>query len=354
MQRKNFSKWEEASVVYSAVSKGVVMSSKNTRSVSHRKDIESDGFILLSGRSNPTLAKEVAAILSHELLEPVSIFSDGEIRVKIPQNMRRRHVFIIQPTSAPVNDSLMELVFMIDAAKRSSATEITVLIPYFGYARQDRKEMPRVPISSSVVANMIMSAGAQRIVTIDIHSEQQQGFVNIPWDNLYASSALLPVITKKRLSNLVIASPDKSGMTRATGYAKRLDAVGVALVYKQRDIHLNNKSEAMGMIGEVHGKHILLVDDMLDTGGTIVHAAAYMKQQGAKSIRVAVTHGLFTGDALEKINTSVLDEIIITDTIAHRPEVIKHPKVTIVSIAPLLAEGIRRIQTGESISSLIL
>lgn len=318
------------------------------------KGIASDGFIILSGRSNPQLAKSVASLLSHELLEPVSMFSDGEIRVRIPENMRRRHVFIIQPTSSPVNDSLMELIFMVDAAKRSSATEITVLIPYFGYARQDRKEMPRVPISSSVVANMLVNVGVQRILTVDIHSEQQQGFVNIPWDNLYGSSILLPIIQERKLQGLVIASPDKGGMTRATKHAKLLGASGVALVYKQRDIHLNNKSEAMGMIGDVKNRHILLVDDMLDTGGTIVHAADYLKKEGAKSVRVAVTHGLFSGNALEKINASAIDEIIMTDTIAHREEILKHPKITIVSIAPLLAEAIRRIQTGESISSLIL
>ncbi len=316
--------------------------------------VVSDGFILLAGSSNPKLAKDIAQLLDHELFEPVTQFSDGEIRIRIPYNMRRRHVFIIQPTAAPVNDNLMELILMIDAAKRSSAIEITVLVPYFGYARQDRKEMPRVPISSSVVANMISSAGANRIVTIDIHSEQQQGFVNIPWDNLYGSSALLPAIKEKRLSDLVVASPDKGGMTRATGYAKLLEAQGVALVYKQRDIHINNESEAMGMIGDVKEKDILIVDDMLDTGGTIAHAADFMKKEGAKSVRVAVTHGLFSGKAIEKISDSVIDEVIITDTIAHREEIIRHPKITVVSIAPLLAEAIRRIQTGESISSLIL
>jgi ribose-phosphate pyrophosphokinase len=248
----------------------------------------------------------------------------------------------------------MELIFMIDAAKRSSASEISVIIPYFGYARQDRKEMPRVPISSSVVANMIVNAGADRILTLDIHSEQQQGFVNIPWDNLYGSSSLLPAIQEKNLSDVVVASPDKGGMTRATGYAKLLGAKGVALVYKQRDIHLNNESEALGMIGEVKGKDVLIVDDMLDTGGTIAHAADYLRKEGAKSVRVAVTHGLFSGKAIERINNSVIDEVIITDTIFHREEVVKHPKITVVSIAPLLAEAIQRIQTGESISSLIL
>jgi ribose-phosphate pyrophosphokinase len=318
------------------------------------KKVASDGFILLTGKSNPKLAHDIAELLSHELLEPITIFSDGEIRVRIPQNMRRRHVFIIQPTAAPVNNSLMELIFMIDAAKRSSASEISVIIPYFGYARQDRKEMPRVPISSSVVANMIVNAGADRILTLDIHSEQQQGFVNIPWDNLYGSSSLLPAIQEKNLSDVVVASPDKGGMTRATGYAKLLGAKGVALVYKQRDIHLNNESEALGMIGEVKGKDVLIVDDMLDTGGTIAHAADYLRKEGAKSVRVAVTHGLFSGKAIERINNSVIDEVIITDTIFHREEVVKHPKITVVSIAPLLAEAIQRIQTGESISSLIL
>lgn len=316
------------------------------------RHLKSEEFILLTGRANPQLAKDIARLLHHGVDEPVTMFSDGEIRVRIPHNMRRRHVFIIQPTAPPVNDTLMELLFMIDAAKRSSAIEITVLLPYFGYARQDRKELPRVPISSSLVANMIAMAGANRIVTIDIHSEQQQGFVPIPWDNLYGSAAMLPVIRSRKLTDLVVASPDKGGMTRATGYARLLGASGVALVYKMRDIHLNNKSEAMGMIGDVTNKHILLVDDLLDTGGTIVNAAEYLKKAGAKSIRVASTHGLFSADAVEKINNTPIDEIIITDTIAHRKEILTHPKITIVSIAPLLAESIRRIQTGDSISSM--
>ena len=178
--------------------------------------------------------------------------------------------------------------------------------------------------------------------------------MDIPWDNLYGSSVLIPVVQERKLENLVVASPDKGGITRATKHAKLLGASGVALVYKQRDIHINNKSEAMGMIGDVKDKHILIVDDLLDTGGTIVNAADYLKKEGAKSIRVAVTHGLFSGNALEKINASAIDEIIITDTITHRDEIINHPKITVVSIAQLLAESIRRIQTGESISSLIL
>lgn len=309
-----------------------------------------DDFILLSGRANPKLAQSISAILKRELCEPVSIFSDGEIRVKIQPNLRRRHVFIIQPTSPPVNDHLMELIFMIDAAKRASASEIIVVMPYFGYARQDRKEMPRVPISASVVSSMIERAGASRILTVDIHSEQAEGFFNGPWDNVYGSYSLLPAIRSEKLPHLIVASPDKGGVVRATGYARLLQAAGIAVVYKERDIAVSNKSEALDMIGEVKGRNVLLVDDMLDTGGTLVNAASLLKKQGAESIRVAVTHGIFSGNALSRINESVIEEVIITDTIMQPDEVVSNPKVTIVSVAQLLAEAIRRIRTGESIS----
>lgn len=312
-----------------------------------------DDPILLTGKSHVGLASAIAKLLQLELHEPISIFSDGEIRVRIAPNMRRRHVFIIQPAAPRVNDNIMEILFMIDAAKRASASEISVIIPYFAYARQDRKELPRVPISSSVVAQMLENTGASRIVTVDIHSEQQQGFVQIPWDNLYGSYALLPTIKAEKLDNIVVSSPDKNGLHRATGYAKLLNASGVALVYKQRDVTLNNESEASAMIGEVKGKNVILVDDMLDTGGTIVHAANFLKKEGAKSIRVAVTHGLFSGNAMEKISDSAIDEVIITDSIEQRPEVANNPKVKIATIAPLLAEAIKRIKSGESISSLI-
>lgn len=312
-----------------------------------------DDPILLTGKSHVDLARDIAKLLQLELFEPISIFSDGEIRVRIAPNMRRRHVFIMQPTAPRVNDSILEVLFLIDAAKRASAAEISVIIPYFSYSRQDRKEMPRVPISSSVVAQMIEQAGASRIVTIDIHSEQQQGFVQIPWDNLYGSYALLPAIKSENLDGLVVASPDKGGLLRATGYAKLLEAAGVALVYKQRDVTLNNKSEALAMIGDVKGKNVILVDDMLDTGGTIVHAANYLKNEGAKSIRVAVTHGLFSGNAMKNISDSAIDEVIITDTIEQRSEVANNPKVKIATVAPLIAQAIKRIKSGESISSLI-
>ncbi len=313
--------------------------------------INPEHFVLLTGRSNPQLAHAIANNLGVPLHEPISVFSDGEIRVKIPINMRRRHVFIIQPTSNPVNDHLMELILMIDAAKRSSAQEITVIVPYYGYSRQDRKERPRVPISSSVVASMIVTAGADRIATVDMHSEQQQGFVKIPWDNLYGSYSLIPVIKKRKLKDIVIAAPDKGGMTRATGYARRLpNASGIALVYKERDIDVNNKSEALAMIGMVKGKDVLLVDDIIDTAGTIVNAANYIKKSGAKSVRAIATHGLFSGEALNRISASNMDEVIVTDSINQRGEVLKNPKITVTSIAPLLAEAIRRIETGQSLS----
>lgn len=309
-----------------------------------------DSFVLLTGRSNPKLAKEIGNLLGVSVHESISTFADTEIRVRIAPNLRRRHVFIIQSTSASVNDHIMELLFMIDAAKRAAASEIIVVAPYFGYARQDRKEMPHVPISASVVANMFVNAGADRIATVDIHSEQQQGFVRVSWDNLYGSYSIIPVIKERKLDNLVLASPDKGGMTRATGYAKLLGADGLALVYKQRDIAVNNKSDVLGMIGDVKDKNVIIVDDMIDTAGTIVNAANFMKDRGAKSIRAVATHGVFSKEALDRIDESAIEEVIITDTIDQKEEVLQNPKITIVPVAPLLAEAIKRIESGESIS----
>jgi len=306
-------------------------------------------FILLTGRANIKLAQEIAYILKKDLCQPISSFSDSEIRVNGIPNLRRRHVFIIQPTSPSANDHIMELLFMIDAAKRASSSEITAVIPYFGYSRQDRKEMARVPISSSVVAKTIEHTGADRIFTLDIHSEQQQGFVRIPWDNLYGSYSLIPVLKSKKLSNLVVASPDKGGVPRATGYARLLETQDIAIVYKERDIMVNNSSKALSMIGGVAGKNVLLIDDMIDTAGTIVNAADFLKQKGAKSIRAVATHGIFSGHALEKINASGIDEIFITDSINQSDEVVSNPKITIVSVAPLLAEAVRRMWNGDSL-----
>ncbi|HEX8932158.1 MAG TPA: ribose-phosphate diphosphokinase [Patescibacteria group bacterium] len=310
-----------------------------------------DDFVILAGRSNPTLAHSIGKILGIEVDEPISIFADGEIRVRIKPNLRRRKVFIIQSTSTPVNDHIMELLFMIDAAKRASSAEVIAVIPYYGYGRQDRKEMSRVPISSSVVASAIINAGADRILTLDIHSEQQEGFIAKPWDNIYGSYSILPELKKRQLTNLVIAAPDKGGMLRSTGYARILGCDSLALVYKKRDIMLNNVSNTLAMIGNVKDSNVILVDDMIDTAGTIVNAANYIHKKGAKSIRVVATHGLFSDDAIKRINGSAIEEMIITDSIVQHKEVITSPKITIVSVAPLLAEAIRRIKTGESISN---
>jgi ribose-phosphate pyrophosphokinase len=311
---------------------------------------DSEDFVLLTGNSNPELASSIGKLLDSEVTNPISVFSDGEIRVRIKPNMRRRPVFIIQSTSNPVNDNIMELVFMADAAQRASADEIIAVIPYFGYSRQDRKEMPRVPISSAAVAQMLVNAGVDRILTIDIHSEQLEGSIQKPWDNVYGSYSLLPILEKRNLKNLIVASPDKGGLLRATGYARLLHAEGVAIVYKERDVKLNNVSDALEMIGHVEDKDVLLVDDMIDTAGTIVHAANFIKEKGARSIRVVATHGLFSGNAMEKISSSAIEEVLITDTIAHREEVKNNDKITIVSVAELIAETIKRIKTGESIS----
>ncbi|OGH42934.1 MAG: hypothetical protein A3B53_02050 [Candidatus Levybacteria bacterium RIFCSPLOWO2_01_FULL_42_15] len=311
-------------------------------------------FVLMTGRSNVLLAKQIGKLLKKKVHEPVSIFSDGEVRVRIVPNLRRRHVFIIQPTSFPVNDHLMELILMIDAARRASSSEIVAVIPYFGYSRQDRKEMPRVPISSSVVARCLEAVGVDRIMTVDIHSEQQQGFIKGAWDNLYGSYALIPALKKKHLKGIIVGSPDKGGVARATGYAKLLRADGIAIVYKERDVAINNSSETLEMVGEVKGRNVILVDDIIDTAGTITGASDFLKRRGAKQVIAAVTHGLFNGTSLERIEKSGIDKVIVTDTTALRDEVRKHPKVEMVSIAPLLAEAIRRVQTGESISSLIL
>jgi ribose-phosphate pyrophosphokinase len=311
-------------------------------------------FVLLTGTANEPLAQSIAKKLHTTVTNPISIFSDGEIRVKIAPNLRRRHVFIIQPTCTPVNDHIMELLLMIDAVKRGSASEIIVVMPYFGYSRQDRKEIARVPISSALVASLIEHAGADRILTLDIHSEQEEGFIHNPWDNIYASYSLTPAIKRKKLENLVVASPDKGGVPRATFYQGLLQAGELAIVYKERDLSVNNKSEALAMVGNVKGKNVVLVDDMIDSAGTIVHAANFLKEKGAKRILVCASHGIFSSNALEKIAGSAIEKVIITDSVNHRKEVRQHPKIEIASIAPLLAEAIRRIETGDSISSLIL
>lgn len=309
-----------------------------------------NGITLLSGSANFPLAKSIAKILRHDVVNPTERFADNEIRVKIPKNLRRNDVFIIQPTSRPVNDNLMELLLMIDAAKRASASEITAVVPYFGYSRQDRKDRPRVPISASLVAQLLKTAGVDRIVTVDLHSEQEQGFFSGPWDNLYGSFVLVPAIKKLNLKDVVIASPDKGGAAKAVEYSSLLKAKGVAIVYKERDVNVANKSEALDLIGDVQGKNVLIIDDMIDTAGTLTNAAKLIMQKGAKSVRAAATHGLFSDPALLRINDSPIVEVFITDSIAPTDEVLNNKKIKIVSIAKFLAEAIKRIESGESIS----
>ncbi|MBI2020543.1 ribose-phosphate pyrophosphokinase [Candidatus Daviesbacteria bacterium] len=314
-----------------------------------------NGYVLLTGTANLKLAKDIAKHLKKDVYETVTEFADGEKRVIIPENLRRRNVFIIQPTSSPVDANIMELLLIIDAAKRSSASEVSAIIPYFGYSRQDRKDRPRVPISASLVARLIEFAGADRILTIDIHSEQEPGFVEIPWDNLYGSYSFYPHLKKHFSSgNLVIASPDKGGVPKATFYADLLDASGVAIVFKERDIHQANKSKALDLIGEVKGKDVLIVDDMIDTAGTLCEAADLLLERGAKSVSAAATHGLFSPPAYDRISKSSIDKIFITDTVPIKKEFLKNPKIIVISVAQLLAEAIECIYTGESMSEKLI
>lgn len=314
-----------------------------------------NGFVLLTGTSNLPLAKNIAKILGKKIDETVTVFSDGEKRVVIPENLRRRNVFIIQSTCPPnVDANIMELLLIIDAAKRSSASEVSAIIPYFGYSRQDRKDRPRVPISASLVARLIEFAGADRIVTVDIHSEQEPGFVECPWDNLYGSYSLLPELKKEFGKNLVVASPDKGGVPKAAFYADLLNAEGVAIVFKERDTDKMNSSQIMDMIGQVKDKNVLIVDDMIDTGGTICEAAKLIKDRGALSVSVAATHGIFSGGAPDRIKNSPIEKIFITDTVPIRKEMLMSSKLKVVSVDRLLAEAINCIYNGDSISEKLI
>lgn len=311
-------------------------------------------YVLLTGTANVKLARDIASILRKPVFETVTQFADGEKRIIIPENLRRRQVYIIQPTSPDVDSHVMELLYIIDAARRASAAEITAVIPYFGYSRQDRKDRARVPISSALIANLIEYAGANRIVTIDIHSEQEQGFIKGPWDNLYSSYTFIPVLKGKFNKNLVIASPDKGGVLKATFYAEKLKADGIAIVFKERDVMKNNESKAMDMIGNVRGKDVLLVDDMIDTAGTLCNAADLIMERGARSVSAAATHGVFSGPALERINKSALQEVYVTDTVPLSKEALQNKKIKVVSVAKLLAQAINFIHSGESLSQKLI
>ncbi|MFA5038188.1 MAG: ribose-phosphate pyrophosphokinase [Candidatus Omnitrophota bacterium] len=305
---------------------------------------------IFSGNANPELAAEIAKELGKKLGGiMVGRFSEGEIRVKIDENVRGKDVFVVQPTCPPPNENLMELLVIIDALKRASAGRITAVVPYYGYARQDRKDQPRVPISAKLVANLLTVAGAHRILTMDLHAGQIQGFFDIPLDHLFAVNVFVDYITEKlKLENFVVVSPDVGGIKTARAYAKRL-GVHLAIVDKRRISP--EKAEAMNILGEVEGKNAILVDDLIATGGSLIEAANALRRAGVKKIYAAVVHGVLSGDAIKKIEGSIIEQLIISNTIPLEDHK-KSSRIKVLSVAALLAEAITRIHREESISCL--
>ena len=304
---------------------------------------------MFSGNANPELANKIAKYLKVPLGDAlVTTFSEGEIRVKINEDVRGRDVFIVQPTCPPTNNNLMELLIMIDAMKRASARRITAVIPYFGYARQDRKDQPRVPITAKLVANILQAAGADRILTMDLHASQIQGFFDIPMDHLFAVNTVVEHFKRKRMKNLVVASPDVGGIKMARAYAKRLNAA-LAIVDKRRidDRH----AEVMNILGDVKGKNIVIVDDLVATASSMCEAAGALKKAGALKILAAVSHPILSGPAVKRIKNSAIEEFIVSDSIPLPPEK-KDPIFKVLSVASLLGEAIKRIHDEESVSSL--
>lgn len=311
------------------------------------------GLRLFTGTAHAGLAREVAEFLGISLGDAtVTTFSDGEIMVRLNENVRGSDAFVIQPTSMPVNDNLMELLLIVDALKRASAGRITAVIPYYGYARQDRKVQPRVPISAKMVADLVAAVGTNRVLTVDLHAGQIQGFFNIPVDNLYAAPVLLDYVRSRYdVNNLVIVSPDAGGVERARSFAKRLSC-SIAIIDKRRE--KANECEIMNVIGDVKGRETLLLDDMVDTAGTMVQAAAALNGKGAKKVSAACTHAVLSGAAVERINKSVIDEMIVTNTIPLNSKKESCPKLTVLSIGRLLGDAVKRINEESSISSLFV
>ncbi|MGI9592852.1 MAG: ribose-phosphate pyrophosphokinase [Myxococcota bacterium] len=308
---------------------------------------------IFTGNANHKLSQDVAAYLDVEVGKcEVGTFSDGEVQVELGENVRGSDCFLLQPTCAPANTHIMELLIMVDALRRSSARRITAVIPYYGYARQDRKVNPRVPITAKLIADVIVAAGADRVLCIDLHAGQIQGFFNIPVDNLYATPVLLQAMRERyRGDSLTIVSPDAGGVERSRAYAKRLDA-SLAIVDKRREAA--NVAEVMNIIGEVSGRACVIVDDIVDTAGTLTEAAGALTREGATTVAAAITHPVLSGPAIKRISESTLEEVIVTDTIALRPEALESDKFRVVTIAPLLGEAIRRINNEESVSSLFV
>ena len=307
--------------------------------------------VLFTGNANRALAQEMATSLGAELGKAtVGRFSDGEVTVEVHQNVRARDVFIVQSTCAPTNENLMELLIMVDAMKRASARRITAVIPYYGYARQDRRPRSmRVPISAKVVANLLETVGVERLLTMDLHADQIQGFFDIPVDNIYASPVLLSDLKSKAYPDLVVVSPDVGGVVRARALAKQL-GTDLAIIDKRRP--KANVSEVMHVIGEIEGRNCVIMDDMIDTAGTLVKAAEVLKERGAKRVFAYCTHPIFSGPAIERIAGSQLDEVVITNTIPLSDKAKSCKKIRQLSVAFLFAETIRRISDGESVTSL--
>ena len=311
-----------------------------------------DDFVLLSGNANPELAEKISKHLGIPLTGmDVFKFSNDETFAKIKENVRRREVFIIQPTCCPVNDNLMELLIIMDACVRASARSITAVVPYFGYARSDKKDQPRVPITAKLVADLIAVAGADRIITMDLHSEQIQGFFNIPVDHLYAAPVILDHIRSLDLKDYVIVAPDVGSAKRARGIAKRIDA-DLAIIDKRRVENID-MTEVLTVIGDVQNKNCVILDDLIDTGGTLVKGAKMLVNEGAKDIYAVATHAVLSGPAVEFIEGSVIKELAVTDTIP-LPKEKRIDKINVLSVSKLLAETIRRIFRGESVSSLFV
>jgi ribose-phosphate pyrophosphokinase len=314
--------------------------------------VSTDTLALFAGNANPALAQDIARALQTPLGRAyVGRFSDGEVNVELMENVRGRDVFIVQPTCPPANDSLMELLVMVDAARRASAARITAVVPYFGYSRQDRRpRATRSAITAKLIANMVSSAGVNRLLTIDLHSDQIQGFFDIPVDNVYASPVLLGDAWKQAYRDVIVVSPDVGGVARARAFAKRLDDAELAIIDKRRP--RPNESKVMNIIGEVEGRTCLLVDDMIDTAGTLCQAAQALKDEGAAKVIGYITHPVLSGAAVEKISKSALDELVVTDTIPLSAAAKGASRIRQLSVAALLAETIRRIREEESVSSL--
>ncbi len=313
--------------------------------------VEND-YIIFAGNSNPILCKAIAEYLNRQLGgAKVKRFSDGEIQIEIHENVRAKDAFVIQSTSSPVNDNLMELLLMIDALKRSSAKRITAVIPYFGYARQDKKVAPRVPISAKLAADLLTTAGANRIITMDLHAGQIQGFFNTPVDNLFAAPVLIEYMKNNYSNDMVIVSPDAGGVERARAFAKRLEA-GLAIIDKRRDAP--NKAKAMAVIGDVTGKKAVILDDMVDTAGTLTQAANAVMENGASEVHACCTHAVLSGPAIDRIKECALSRVVVTDTIPLSDKGLACEKIKILSIANLFGEAIIRSHTGDSVTSLFV